>query len=108
MESAARSAIPNRAETLKLLRLMGEHAPILMLCGDPDGFGARWTLHGCEVQPAIAGWLMREGYLADAGATEMGARRLVLTPAGIEFRRQGVGWWAGLGALGKLRAILLG
>ncbi len=102
------STIPNRAETLRLLRLMGDHAPLLMLRGDDDGFGDRWTLHGEQVQPAIAAWLMRQGYVADAGATEMGARRLLLTPAGIEFRAQGLCWWAGLGPLAKLKAILFG
>ncbi|MBI5901305.1 MAG: hypothetical protein HZB40_19055 [Rhodocyclales bacterium] len=108
MGAAVNSAIPHRAQTLNLLRLMGEHAPILHLRGDPDGFGERWTLHGGEVLPAIAGWLMQSGYLADAGATEMGARRLLLTPAGIEFRRQGLHWWAQLGALARLRVIVFG
>lgn len=108
MDSPVRTDIPSRAETLKVLRLMGTHAPIMMLRGEDDGFGCRWTLHGMQVQPAIAGWLMEQGYLADAGATEMGARRLTLTPTGIEFRRQGLDWWAGLGIFGRLKVMLFG
>ncbi|MBI5110053.1 MAG: hypothetical protein HZA62_15055 [Rhodocyclales bacterium] len=108
MEHKADSAIPSRAETLKLLQLMGRYAPMLMLCGDDKGFGCRWTLHGMQVQPAIAGWLMEQGYLVDEGATEMGARRLVLSAAGIAFRDDGLRWWARLGPLGKLRVILFG
>jgi hypothetical protein len=108
MGAAMKSAIPNRAQTLKLLRLMGEHAPLLLLRGEADGYGDRWTLHGGEVLPAIAGWLMQSGYVADAGATEMGARRLLLTPAGVEFRRQGLDWWAQLGPLARLRVVVFG
>ncbi len=108
MTSVAPPAIPHRAETLEILRLMGEHAPMLWLRGDDDGCGERWTLHGQQVQPAIAAWLMHLGYLADAGATEMGARRLILTPAGVEFRRQGQAWWKGLGVVGRLKAKVLG
>ncbi len=108
MGAAMKSAIPNRAQTLKLLRLMGEHAPILYLRGEDDGFGDRWTLHGGEVPPAIAGWLMQSGYVADIGATEMGARRLLLTPAGVEFRADGLRWWAQLGRLARLRVIVFG
>ena len=70
--------------------------------------GDRWTLHGAEVPPAIASWLMQSGYLADCGATEMGARQLLLTPAGIEFRRDGLDWWAQLGPLARLRVIVFG
>lgn len=108
MGAAVRTAIPNRAQTLKLLRLMGDHAPILHLRGESDGYGERWTLHGAEVPPAIAGWLMQSGYLADRGATEMGARQLLLTPAGVEFRRHGLDWWAQLGPLARLRVVVFG
>jgi hypothetical protein len=108
MDKNGDSRIPSRAETLKILRLMGLHAPIMMLRGEDNGFGCRWTLHGTQVQPAIAGWLMEQGYLADTGATEMGARRLILTPAGIEFRRQGLDWWARLGVFGRLKVMVLG
>jgi hypothetical protein len=106
MGAAMRTAIPNRAQTLKLLRLMGDHAPILHLRGESDGYGERWTLHGAEVPPAIAGWLMRSGYLADRGATEMGARQLLLTPPASNFgamvstggrslaRWPGCAWWS--------------
>jgi hypothetical protein len=38
----------------------------------------------------------------------MGARRLILTPAGIEFRRQGLDWWARLGFFGRLKVMVLG
>lgn len=108
MGAAMRTAIPNRAQTLKLLRLMGDHAPILHLRGEADGYGERWTLHGAEVPPAIAGWLMQSGYVADAGATEMGAHRLLLTPDGIAFRADGLRWWAQLGPVAKLRVIVFG
>jgi hypothetical protein len=100
--------IPAPAQTLDILSLMGEHAPILMLRGDADGYGTRWTLHGQEVQPAIAQFLMQSHYLIDAGPTEMGARMLVLSEAGIEFRAAGQRWWNGLGIFEKLKVRLLG
>jgi hypothetical protein len=108
MDASANADIPSRAETLKLLRLMGAHAPMLMLRGEDNGFGCRWTLHGMQVQPAIADWLMKKGYLTDEGPTEMGARRLGLTAEGIAFRDDGLRWWAQLGPLGRLRVILFG
>ena len=37
------AAIPQRAETLQILRLMGDFEPILMLLGDDQGFK---HLHG--------------------------------------------------------------
>jgi hypothetical protein len=100
--------IPDPAQTLNVLSLMGDHSPIMMLRGDDDGFGTRWTLHGQQVQPAIAQYLMKAHYLVDAGATEMGARKLMLTEAGIEFRRAGQRWWNGLGLLEKLKVRLFG
>lgn len=100
--------IPNRAETLKVLRLMGEHAPILMLTGSEDGYGTRWTLHGMQVQPAIARYLMDAGFIAESGRTEFGARKLVLTETGTRFRGVGVRWWSGLGVLQKLKVMLFG
>lgn len=100
--------IPNRAETLKVLRLMGDYQPILMLGGEADGYGARWTLDGNEIPPAIAGYLMKSGFIVDAGATQMGAKKLVLTEAGVQFRADGLLWWTGLGFLGKLKATILG
>lgn len=103
-----RASIPNRAETLKVLRLMGEHAPILMLSGSDDGYGTRWTLHGQQVQPAIARYLMESGFVAESGRTEFGARTLALTDAGARFRAEGARWWASLGALQKLRVTLFG
>ena len=108
MDSAANSSIPNRAETLKVLRFMGEREPILLLRGDADGFGARWTVQGQEVQPAIATWLTKAGYITDAGATEMGARILNLTEAGREFRTNGLNWWSELSLLAKLKVIVFG
>ena len=100
--------IPNRAETLKVLRLMGDYQPILMLGGEADGYGARWTLDGNEIPPAIAGYLMKSGFIVDGGATQMGAKKLVLTEAGVRFRADGLLWWARLGFLGKLKATILG
>lgn len=108
MASSAKNDIPSRAETLKVLRLMGDHAPILMLSGDADGYGTRWTLHGQQVQPAIARYLMKTGFVADSGATEFGARKLALTPRGSRFRDDGVAWWASLSLLQKLKITLLG
>lgn len=100
--------IPSRYETLEVMRLMGRYVPILMLGGDADGYGARWTLHGTQVQPGIAGYLMEQGYLVDSGPTEMGARKLVLTEEGIRFRDDGIAWWNSLGILERLKIRLLG
>jgi hypothetical protein len=108
VDTPENTAIPSRAETLKVLRMMGDYAPILMLRGDDDGFGARWILDGQQVQPAIATYLVKSGYLADAGATELGARKLVLTESGIQFRADGLLWWKGLGFLEKLKIVFLG
>ncbi len=108
MNSPAPEAIPNPAETLKVLRLMGEYEPILMLTGSDDGYGTRWTLHGQQVQPVIARYLMDTGFVAEKGKTEFGARRLALTDAGSRFRSEGLRWWAGLGLLQKLKITLFG
>ena len=108
MNSPATSAIPKPAETLKVLRLMGAYEPILMLTGAEDGFGTRWTLHGQQVQPAIARYLMDAGFVAEGGRTEFGARKLALTDTGSRFRDEGVRWWAGLGLLQKLKITLFG
>ena len=108
MDASGNTPIPNRAETLKVLRLMGDYQPMLMLGCEPDGYGTRWTLDGSEVSPAIATYLMKSGYIAEAGATEMGARKLALTEAGTQFRTDGLLWWAGLGVLDKLKITLLG
>jgi hypothetical protein len=51
---------------------------------------------------------MNSGYIADVGATEMGARKLVLTESGIRFRTDGLEWWAGLGLLEKLKIVVFG
>lgn len=102
------STIPERAETLKVLALMGDYAPIMMLGEDPDGFGTRWTLHGQQVQPVIAQFLMRANYITETGKTEMGARTLTLTAAGIEFREAGERWWNSLGLLTKLKIRIFG
>lgn len=105
---APATTIPNRAETLRVLRLMGNHAPILMLSGDEDDYGTRWTLHGQQVQPAIARYLMRLGFIEDSGGTEFGARKLALTARGTRFREDGVRWWSGLNWLQKLKITVLG
>jgi hypothetical protein len=101
-------SIPSRAETLRVLRLMGNHAPILMLSGDEDDYGTRWTLHGQQVQPAIARYLMKLGFIEDAGGTEFGARKLALTDRGARFREDGVRWWSGLSLLQKLKITVFG
>lgn len=108
MDSAPEPPIPNRADTLRVLRAMGECEPIMMLTGSDDGYGSRWTLAGQQVQPAIARYLMEAGFIAEHGRTDFGARRLGLTPAGRDFRQRGVEWWRKLGWLQKLRAVLFG
>lgn len=108
MDKTPANPVPRRAETLQVLRLMGRHAPILMLTGDDDGYGTRWTIGGQQVQPGIARWLMAEGFITDTGTTEFGARKLTLTPAGTRFRENGQRWWASLNLLEKLKVILLG
>ena len=108
MDAPGNARIPNRAETLKVLRLMGDYRPMLMLRGASDGYGARWTIDGQQIQPAIATWLMKSSFIADSGATEMGARKLTLTEAGARFRMDGLEWWAGLGLLEKLKVVVLG
>lgn len=100
--------IPDRAETLKVLRLLGPHRPMLMLKGDDDGYGTRWVVEGQQVQPAIASYLMAAGFVADVGATEFGARRLFLTESGLRFRENGLRWWSGLGWLERIKVMLFG
>lgn len=108
MDAPENALIPNRAETLKVLRLMGDYQPILMLRGDTDGYGARWIIDGQQIQPAIATYLMKSSFIADSGATEMGARKLALTESGARFRSEGLAWWASLGLLEKLKILILG
>lgn len=108
VDVSGNASIPGRAEMLKVLKLMGDYRPMLMLRGDSDGFGARWTIDGQQIQPAIAGYLMNSGFIADAGATEMGARILALTESGVRFRADGLAWWAGLGLLERLKIAVFG
>lgn len=84
------TTIPQRAQTLQVLRLMGPFEPILMLSGDDEGYGSRWTLSGEQVQPAIVRFLMETGFIANAGKTEFGAIKLMLTEKGTEFRTKGL------------------
>jgi hypothetical protein len=100
--------IPNRAEALKVLRLMGDYSPILMLRGDADGFGDRWSIDGHPIQPVIATYLMKENLIVDSGATELGARKLVLTESGVQFRSDGLLWWDGLSLFEKLKVMIFG
>lgn len=101
-------AIPDRVETLRVLRLMGDYEPLLMLVGSADGYGTRWTLGGQQVQPAIARYLMEAGYVEVNGRTQLGARTLTLTADGRDFRERGMAWWAGLSAFQKLKVTFLG
>ncbi|TRZ56452.1 MAG: hypothetical protein D4S02_15580 [Rhodocyclaceae bacterium] len=87
---------------------MGNHEPMLMLVGDADGYGTRWTLDGQQVEPAIASYLMKEGFIAEKGSTELGARKLGLTASGTQFCHEGIAWWSSLGILRKLKIVLLG
>ncbi|MBP5986900.1 MAG: hypothetical protein KA538_06905 [Azonexus sp.] len=102
------ASIPQRAETLQVLRLISKHEPMLMLTGDEEGYGSRWTLSGQQVQPAIARYLMESGFVADIGKTEFGARKLALTETGSELREKGLRWWGGLNFLEKLKITLFG
>lgn len=102
------ASIPQRAETLQVLRLISDHEPMLMLSGDDEGYGSRWTLSGQQVQPAIARYLMESGFVADIGKTEFGARKLALTERGSELREKGLSWWAELNFLQKLKITLFG
>lgn len=106
--NASPPPIPSRAQTLKVLRLMGDFEPIMQLSGDADGYGSRWTLHGQEVQPAIVRYLIQAGFIADSGATELGVRKLTLTVAGNQFRESGKRWWASLNLLEKLKITVFG
>lgn len=99
--------IPHRAETLQVLRMIVSE-PILMLTGDDEGYGSRWTLSGQQIQPAIARYLMESGFVAEIGRTEFGARKLALTASGNEFRLKGLNWWAGLTIFQKIRITLFG
>ena len=101
------AAIPHRAETLQVLRLI-INEPILMLSGDDEGYGSRWTIGGQQVQPAIARYLMESGFVAEIGKTEFGARKLALTTTGNQCREKGLNWWSGLSLLQKIRVTLLG
>ena len=108
MDTSPTSLIPNRAQTLDVLRLMGMHRPLLMLPAADDGFGTRWVIDGQQVQPGIAKYLMESGFVADTGATEFGARTLDLTDSGQRFRDNGVLWWKSLSLLERLKVTLLG
>lgn len=101
------AAIPHRAETLQVLRLI-INEPILMLTGDDEGYGSRWTISGQQVQPAIARYLMESGFVAEIGKTEFGARKLALTASGSLFREKGLNWWGELSLFQKIRVTLLG
>lgn len=102
------TSIPQRAETLQVLRLISEFEPLLMLTGDDEGYGSRWTIAGQQVQPAIARYLMESGFIAEIGKTEFGARKLVLTETGSDFRKRGLNWWGELNFLQKLKVTLFG
>lgn len=108
MPARANGTIPDRAQTLKVLALMGRYTPMLMLSGDEDGYGARWSVDGHPVEPAIARFLMEANYIAETGTTEMGARQLTLTDSGARFSDEGLRWWSTLNLLQKLKIKLLG
>jgi hypothetical protein len=102
------STIPARAETLQVLRAIAADEFMLMFPGAADGYGARWTVDGQQVQPAIAGYLMKAGLVVDAGPTGLGARRLALTEAGAECCCDGMAWWQGLSHWQRLLVRLFG
>jgi len=108
MSDKPTQSIPNRAQTLEVLRHMGTYRPLLMLPGYNDGYGTRWVIDGQQVLPGIAKYLMAAGYVADSGATEFGARQLLLTDSGKRFRASGIRWWQSLGFLERLGVRFLG
>ena len=63
-----------------------EHGP---LSYDPSS--RETLLDGQPVLPGIAKYLMNWGFVADEGATDLGARRLRLTEAGRRLRDTGIG-----------------
>lgn len=81
---------------------------MLMLAGDKDGHGARLAIDGHPVQPAIAGYLMKADLVVDSGATELGVRKLALTAAGVQFRKDGLLWWNSLSLFQKLGIMIRG
>lgn len=99
---------PQRADMLRMLRLVSEAEPLLMLKGSSDGYGTRWILSGQQVEPAIVRFLVEHQFIVEAGVTELGARRMALTAAGEKFRADGIAWWAELGFLARLKVTLLG
>ncbi|MEI7614039.1 MAG: hypothetical protein WCK63_14150 [Betaproteobacteria bacterium] len=100
--------VPNRAQTLDVLRLMGTHRPVLMLPGGDDGYGTRWVIDGQQVPPAIIKYLMAEGFVAESGVTEFGARELTVTDSGHRFREKGLLWWKNLGVFQRLSIRIFG
>jgi hypothetical protein len=108
MSDQSTTTIPARAQMLTVLRYMNAREPILMLPGEDDGYGTRWTLSGQQVQPAIAQYLMARGLIAETGRTELGARKLTLTSAGLRVREEGIRWWSGLSLIEKLKVIIFG
>lgn len=108
MDATSVPLIPWRAETLEVLRLVNDANPLLMIAGDADGFGDRWAFRGELIQPAIATFLIRFGYLQEIGRTDFGARKFVLTERGNSFRSEGLQWWASLSFLQRLKVVVLG
>lgn len=108
MESSPTTSIPDRALVLAVLRRISEQRPLLMLPEELDGYGARWLLDGQQVLPPIAKYLMRMGFVAERGATELGAIRFLLTESGSRFRENGLLWWKGLGLLQRLQVRVFG
>lgn len=108
MSSSSTPLIPNRAQTLDVLRLMGIHRPIMMLPGSDDGCGTRWVLDGQQVQPVIIKYLMDAGFVAETRVTGFGARELTITDSGRRFREKGVLWWKSLGLFQRLKIRLFG
>jgi DNA-binding PadR family transcriptional regulator len=101
-------AIPNRAETLQVLRLLGDYESLLMLGEHAEDYGTRWTLGGQQVEPAIARYLLTEGFIAERGRTELGARVFRITPTGQRFREDGVAWWGALRLWQRLKVRVFG
>ena len=110
MSSSSTPQIPNRSQTLSVLRLMNDRVPLLLLrnADEDDGYGGRWLIDGHPVHPAIARYLLDQGCIAETGKTEVGARILRLTEKGCRVREDGQAWWDSLSWWQRLQVVVFG
>jgi hypothetical protein len=108
MSDQSITTIPARAQTLTVLRYMSPREPILMLPGEEDGYGTRWDAEWSAGPTCHRAVPHGRGLIAETGRTELGARKLTLTTAGLRVREDGIHWWSGLSLSEKLRVIIFG